>query len=390
MSAPTDSPGSQHLAAGYEAQFRLLVDSVKDYAIFMLDPDGFVSTWNAGAQNIKGYSANEIVGKHVSVFYTATERQAGLADQLLSTARREGRVAAEGWRVRKDGSLFWADVVITAMYSEGGTLQGFAKVTRDLTVRRRAEEERVRLVQAQEAIRLRDDFLSIASHELKTPLAALLLHLHALLTRLKVVDGGLALKLERAIRAGDRLAELIDALLDASIVANGTLAIRLEPLDLSEVAHEVCERVRDAASRAGCELTLTAPAPVQGAYDRLRIEQMLTNLLSNAIKYASGYPIEVSCRQDGKAAVLEVRDHGPGLPEGALPRIFERFERASPVSHGGMGLGLYIAHEIAEALGGSLTAANPESGGALFTARLPLQPVPRPRVRPSAPVDDRI
>ena len=152
--------------------FRLLVESVVDYAIFLLDPTGVVRTWNAGARRLKGYEADEIIGRHFSTFYPEEDVRRGKPAWELESAAREGRFEDEGWRIRKDGSSFWANVVITALRRDG-ELVGFAKVTRDLTARREAEEERVRLAEAREAVRLRDEFLSIASHELRTPLTAL-------------------------------------------------------------------------------------------------------------------------------------------------------------------------------------------------------------------------
>ena len=165
-------------------RFRVLVESIRDYAVFMLDRDGRVATWNTGAALIKGYQREEIVGKPIELFYTREDRESGRPARLLAQAANEGRIEDEGWRVRKDGTRFWADVVITALRDETGALIGFAKVTRDLTQRQHAEEERRRLdadrIRAEEALRIRDEFLSIASHELKTPLTALQLELYGM------------------------------------------------------------------------------------------------------------------------------------------------------------------------------------------------------------------
>jgi PAS domain S-box-containing protein len=358
-----------------EQRFRLMVESVRDYAIFMLDVEGRVETWNAGAEAIKGYRAGEIIGQHLSRFYTPEDMAAGLPQRLLEAAARDGRVENEGWRVRRDGSRFWADVVITALRDSGGRLQGFAKVTRDLTERKRAEEDRLSLVQAQEAIRLRDEFLSIASHELRTPLTSLQLQLQSIRQRLGATEVPLAQRLERATRSTERLAGLIDALLDVSRISSGTLSLNLQVIDLSEVARDVTEGLLQEASTAGCSLRLDAPVPVPGTWDQLRIEQVLINLLSNAFRHAPGQPVDVRIRQEGGEARLTVEDRGPGIRPEDLERIFGRFERAAPArNYGGLGLGLYVSREIAQAHGGSIEAKNREGGGASFLLRLPLDP----------------
>ncbi len=355
-----------------EEKLRLMIASVHDYAIFMLDPNGYVVSWNPGAERIKGYRQDEIIGVHFSRFFTPQDLQLGKPQRELERAAQDGRFEDESWRVRKDGSHFWANVVISAIHDASGRLVGFTKVTRDLTERRKVEEERVQLAQAREAVRLRDEFLSIASHELKTPLTALQLQLQSIFDRVKATDEKLATKLEKATRAGGRLAALIETLLDVSRIATGRLTLLVESFDLVDTTRDVVERVRDAAAQAGCTLSLEVEGPVEGTWDRLRVEQILTNLLSNALKYAAGTPIEIAVHQEGDAAVLEVRDRGTGLSPGDLSRIFGRFERASSPGYGGMGLGLYIARQVTEAHGGTITASNGEGGGACFTVRLPL------------------
>ncbi|MFP2964277.1 ATP-binding protein, partial [Myxococcus sp. 1LA] len=353
-----------------EAQLHSLIDSVKDYAIFMLDTQGRVQTWNAGAERIKGYRADEIIGQHISRFYLPEDRASGRPARLLAEAERLGRVEEENWRVRKDGTRFWADVVISAVRDDQGVLRGFSKVTRDLTDRKLAEEERLRLVQAGEAIRLRDEFLSVASHELKTPIAALQLHLE--LMRGKVLDPKVRSTLERATRSTMRLTALVETLLDVARISTGRLELKLEPLDLSLAVNEVLAQHQLSAMRAGCAVSARVEPGVTGAWDPLRVEQAITNLLSNAFKYAAGTPVDVALTSEGGAAVLEVADGGPGIPPEALSRIFGRFERASSsVHYGGLGLGLYITREIVEAHRGSISARNLPDGGAAFTIRLP-------------------
>jgi PAS domain S-box-containing protein len=356
-----------------EENLKLMIGSIADYAIFMLDPNGRVESWNPGAGRITGYREDEIVGVNFSRFFTSEDVARGRPAHELRSAAEQGRFDGEGWRVCKDGTRFWAGVVIAPMRDTTGRLVGFVKTTRDLTQSRSLQEERVRLAQAQEAVRLRDEFLSIASHELRTPLTALQLELQGARDRASATDEKVVQKIDRATRVGDRLAQLVEALLDVSRIATGRLTLNLEPCDLAEPIREVVERLEESASSAGCKLSLSVSAPVPGRWDRLRIEQVAMNLISNAIKYSAGQPIDVSVSREAEMAVIEVRDKGPGIPEEQLSRIFERFERAASNRHyGGMGLGLYVARQIAEAHGGTITVGNLPDAGACFTVRLPL------------------
>ncbi|WP_224363628.1 sensor histidine kinase [Hyalangium versicolor] len=358
-----------------EERFRLLIEGVKDYALFMLDPTGHIMTWNVGAERLKGYRANEVIGQSIALFYPKEDVLAGKCERALEVALSEGRYEEEGWRLRKDGTTFWAHVIITSVRDATGLHRGFAKVTRDLTERRKLETERVQVAQAQEALRLRDEFLSIASHELKTPLTALQLQLQSLRDQLANLDAKVTTKVDRATRSSERLADLIETLLDVSRITTGRFEMNPQPFDLAEAVHDVTERLRDSAARAGCALSVQAAAAILGTWDRLRLEQVLTNLLSNAIKYAARTPIDVSLVREEETAVLEVRDQGPGIPEEALPRIFDRFERAAEMRHyGGLGLGLYVVREIVKAHDGMVTVRNVPEGGACFTVRLPLVP----------------
>jgi PAS domain S-box-containing protein len=357
-----------------EEKLRSMIASVRDYAFYMLDPSGRVASWNPGAERIKGYRPEEILGQPFSRFFTADDIAQDKPARQLEIATREGRFEDEAWRVRKDGSLFWANVVMTPVRDPSNRLVGFVKITRDLTERRKSEQERLRLAQAAEAVRLRDEFLSIASHELKTPLTALQLQLLNLSDQFLRSDDKIEKSMDRARRLAGRLNQLIDALLDVSRIATGKLTLNFEPFDLGDAAREVAERLRESASAAGCELSLKVGGQIRGRWDRLRIEQVLMNLLANSLKYAAGQPIELSLGCEAETAIVEVRDRGPGIPEGELSRIFERFERATSAHHyGGMGLGLYVARQIAEAHNGTIVGSNLADGGACFTVRLPLE-----------------
>jgi PAS domain S-box-containing protein len=355
-----------------EERFRALVSSIKDYAIFMLDPSGRIESWNAGAERTKGYVADEIIGQHMSRFYTPEDLARGLPFTLLAQAERDGRVESEGWRVRKDGTRFWADVVITALVDDQGRLTGFAKVTRDLTDRLRAQEEQLRLAQAEEAVRLRDEFLSIAAHELRTPLSAVQLQLQGLLEVPEGLDPRIRARVERASRSGDRLVTLVDTLLDVSRITIGSLTLVPTVFDLTAAVQEVVERFREHAARAHSVVTVRSQGPLQGTWDRLRLEQVVTNLLVNALKYASGTPVDILLTGDEPEVTIRITDGGPGIPESEWERIFRRFERAAPMRNfGGLGLGLYVARQIVEAHGGTIDLAPGRARGAEFVIQLP-------------------
>ena len=360
-----------------EETLRLLVESVKDYAIFMLDPEGYITTWNLGAQRLKGYVAVEAIGQHFSIFYSREDLAAGKPAHELEVARAEGRVEDEGWRLRKDGTRFWANVVITAVHDDTGALRGFGKLTRDLTERRRLEQERLKLAHAEESIRLRDEFLSIASHELRTPINALVLQLAALevaLDRGSVDAKNARAQTSRAARQARRLNDLVTRLLDVSRLATGRLTLSRQRMDLASSVRDVVADLGAEAAASGCTMTIDASAPesVIGTWDQLRIEQVVTNLLSNAIKYGPGGPIGIVISTERSVRVA-VSDRGIGVAPADRERIFERFERgATPRDRGGLGIGLYVARSLVEAHGGTMALESEVGRGSTFSFTLPL------------------
>jgi PAS domain S-box-containing protein len=356
--------------------FRLLVEQVQDYAIFMLDAAGRVRTWNRGAERIKGWRAEEILGRHFSVFYPAADVRAGKPQAELARAAADGCHEEEGLRVRKDGSTFWASVVITPLRDRGGGLQGFAKVTRDVTDRRRVDRERVRLARLEEATRARDEFLSIASHELKTPITSLGLQAELLLESARaaapVALSEAAPRLEVIHRQTARLAHLVQALLDVTHITAGRLALRPEPLDLSAVVRDALDRWRAELDRARCPLDLRLAGAIPGLWDRARLGQIVDHLVANAVKFGAGKPVEVAAEAAADHARLVVRDHGIGIAPEDQRRILERFERAVPAQHyGGLGLGLWIVRNLVQAHGGGIRIWSEPGQGSRFEVSLP-------------------
>jgi PAS domain S-box-containing protein len=391
MDEPDVSP-SPTLPAG---AFHLFIDSVEDYAVFMLDPQGRVATWNKGAARIKGYTENEIIGQPYARFFPEADRLAGKPGNALRIAAETGRFKGEGWRLRKDGSRFWADVTITAIRDADGRLLGFGKVTRDMTDRRLAEENRIKLMQTEEAVRLRDEFLSLAAHELRTPLTGLGLQIDGLLRLMERADAvalspeRLVGKLSAAQQQVLRLANLIDELLDIGQIQGGSLPIRPETTDLAALLRQVVDGRADAFPQVESSVTVHGDQAVSGCWDRIRLEQLVISLLSNAMKYGRGQPIEVAVRQEGDHAVLTVRDHGPGIPLADQARIFDRFVRLSSVRHyGGFGIGLWLSREIVTAMGGTIQVASNPGQGSTFTIHLPLRPPSRSADADKVATDD--
>jgi PAS domain S-box-containing protein len=389
-------PGATHVALREaldrsEERFHLLVDAVRDYAIFILDPQGYITSWNAGAQRIKGYTEREIVGQHFSRFYTPEDQERGLPASILRTAAEEGRFQTEGWRVRKDGTRFWADVTITAIRDDAGALLGFAKITRDLTERRQAEAERRQRLAAEEAARMRTEFLSVAAHELKTPLTSLRAVAELTLRRYQR-DGEVSA--ERVMHALStintqvgKLTRLVEHLLDVSRLEAGHLALERRETDLGELTTSVVAMFRNRDD--GARLHLDVPdAPLLASVDSLRVEQVLTNVVDNALKYSPpDSPVrvrvaehhasadDVSGASGASGATIIVEDEGPGVPLEDQPHIFDRFFRSRSTSFtSGMGLGLYVTRQIVELHGGTIRAEFPPDGGMRVVVELPATP----------------
>ena len=381
-----------------EELFRLLIESVKDYAIFMLDARGMVMTWNAGAQRIKGYTPDEIIGRHFSTFYPEEDVQNGKPARELELAQRDGSVEDEGWRIRKDGTRFWANVIITAVFDRHNELRGFAKVTRDMTDRKRAEEMQQALLQqrearfhaeeerrraeasyrvAQETNRAKDEFLMTLSHELRTPLTSIL-GWSRMLPTIPPGDKVFAEAIAAIGRSAEVQARLIDDVLDVSRIVSGKLRLSVENVDLVRLLTSSIDAVRPSADAK--QITISSSfEPNLGTLvaDATRLQQVVWNLLTNAVKFTPRLgTIDVSARRTASHVQIAVTDSGEGIDPAFLPHVFEPFRQAENPStrvHGGLGLGLSIVRYLAEAHGGTVAAQSQGRGlGATFTVTLPI------------------
>jgi PAS domain S-box-containing protein len=365
-----------------EQRFRLLVQNVADYGIFMLDPSGRVASWNEGAERINMYTADEIIGRHFSVFYPAEDVTSSKPQHELRVAAEVGRFEDEGWRIRKDGTRFWSNVIITALRDPTGELVGFAKVTRDLTERRASEERAIadarRVAESEAANRTKSEFLTALSHELRTPLNAIGGYTDLLLMG---VRGNLSQQqrqdLERIQHSQQHLLLIINDLLNFSRIEAGRIHYDTESVSLNSVIDAVTPMIEPQAARRGLDFLREKCAPeLTVRADRVKTEQILLNLLSNAVKFTErGGHITVSCSADAEVGRITVSDTGIGIPPEKIEAVFEPFVqlgRTLTSTHEGTGLGLAISRDLARAMRGDLVVESELGKGSRFTLTLPL------------------
>ena len=353
-------------------RFKLLVESVKDYAIFLLDPQGRVSSWNEGARRIKGYEEHEILGMHFSAFYPQEDVEAGKPERELRMARESGRVEDEGWRVRKDGTRFFALVVITALYDPSGKLTGYAKVTRDITAR---QLERQRLLDLE---RSKSAFLNLVAHELRSPLTVLRGYLS--MFRDAAPERRRELE-ERSLPALEaktvEMSRLVDQMVEVARLEEGSLRLRADRVDMWTVADQAVALVR-ALEEPPVHRVVFEPFPgeLNVIGDPERIQMILTNLLSNAIKYSpSGTDVAVILDKTEELGRVAINDQGVGIPLSDQIRLFSRFMRVDRPDWDhvpGTGMGLYLSRELARRMGGELVLQWSGPGGSSFALLMPL------------------
>ncbi|MBW8906689.1 MAG: MASE1 domain-containing protein [Betaproteobacteria bacterium] len=371
-------------AAESEQRFRLMVDSVVDYAIYMLDAQGRVASWNAGAERIKGYRADEIIGQHFSRFYLPEDIERGKPQAELELARSQGRFEEEAWRVRKDGSTFWASIVVSAVRDDEGELLGFAKVTRDLTDKKHVEAAIVRAkIEAERANESKSHFLANMSHELRTPLNSLLI-----LARLLADNAGGRLDAKEVrfaqtiYASGMDLLGLINDLLDlAKIEAGAITALHMGPARLEDLRDDLERAFREMAREKGVEFAIDlAPGlPATMRTDPTRVKQVLKNLLANAFKFTRQGSVRLRIAPRGPDVVaFAVSDTGIGIAPDKREIIFQAFQQADGATsrqYGGTGLGLSISRELTRLLGGELELESTPGRGSTFTLVLPVSDV---------------
>jgi PAS domain S-box-containing protein len=383
-----------------EERFRMLVESTVDYAIFMLDPNGYIASWNPGAQRLKGYTADEIIGQHFSVFYAADAVNTGWPAHELKEAARAGRFEDEGWRVRKDGTRFWANVVISAVRAPDGTLRGFGKVTRDMTDRK-VQEERVQELTVQLEARVHElasanrelsqksaeneSFVYSVSHDLRSPLVnlqgfsqELMLtsqELERLLSTanipadtrakaLSLLNGDLAESIGFIRNAVRHLGSIIDGLLRLSRL--GRIEYQFEPVDMNALLTHILSAMHSTIEASGARID-AKPLPVVMA-DRNAVGQVFANIIGNALKnFDKGRPgvIEISANEENPP-IFSIRDNGVGIPREFQSKLFHLFQQVHQSNARGEGMGLAIVRRIVERHGGRVWFESTPGVGTTF------------------------
>jgi PAS domain S-box-containing protein len=366
-------------------RYQMLVESVRDYAIFLLDKDGYVTSWNKGAERLKGYKPKEIIGRHFSTFYTEKDKSAHRPENELKIAARVGRVEDEGWRVRKDGNKFWANVIITALRDHKGKLWGYAKVTRDLTDRK-VSEDRLRmayesLAEQQEELKLlnksKDEFISLASHQLRTPATGVKQYLGMLL---EGYAGELSEQqldiLQKAYDSNTRQLATVNDLLRVAQVDSGKIVLNLRLTNITDLIEDVIDEQADSFKLR--KQSVRIQKPTRSAHvnvDAVRLRMALENLIDNASKYTPERgTITIIAKFTKTDLKITIQDTGVGISSKDINGLFTKFFRIPnklSSAQNGSGLGLYWAKKIAELHNGTLTVESRPGHGSAFTITIP-------------------
>ena len=366
-------------------RYKLLVDNVEDYAIFFMDAEGYIQTWNKGAYKNKGYLPEEIIGKHFSTFYSEQDKADGKPERELEIAKKVGRVEDEDWRIRKDGSRFWANVVITALRDEGGELQGFAKVTRNLTERKQNEDSlrttNALLQNQQKELQLlnesKDDFISLASHQLRTPATAIKQLLGLIIEGYEgnVADNVMTL-LKKTYDSNERQISIVNSLLKVAQIDSGKVVLRKEPVDLNLTIASLLKQYTGIIGGKDQEVELhLGKSPLYGYVDEHYYRMAIENILDNASKYTpNGGKITITSKVDGDFSMISIADSGVGIGPESVSSLFGKFSRIpNDLSHkvAGSGLGLYWAKKVIDLHNGRITVESEQGVGTTFTIAVP-------------------
>lgn len=366
--------------------FKLLVENVKDYAIFMLDANGIIRTWNDGAKRLKYYDAEEIIGKHFSVFYTEEDLKKNKPENELKSALKEGRTEDEYWRVRKDGTLFWGNVVITTIRDASGTLIGFAKVTRDLT-ERKANEEKV-LHAFEETARLKSEFLANMSHEIRTPMngvisAASLLEEETLTKEQKDL-------LEIITTSGKAMLKIVNDILDYTKLDSKELTLMEEAFNLKYEMDQIVKVYKDSFTNknVAMKMNVDGSVPEMVLADKMRFRQVFTNIFDNAVKFTEkGYiSVDASMKQTtvGEMLHVEITDTGIGIDSADLKKLFQPFtqlDASTRKKFKGTGLGLSICKRLVELMHGTIGVVSEVGKGSKFWFEIKISAVSTPEIK---------
>ncbi|RKU01063.1 hybrid sensor histidine kinase/response regulator [Burkholderia sp. Nafp2/4-1b] len=352
-----------------EVRFQAVVESITDYAVYMLDHDGTIATWNAGAERISGYGADDVIGRHFSSLYPAEAVKSGRHRVSLKEAAERHRFEVEGWRVRKDGSRFWAHATITAVRDLSGQVCGFVKTMRDTT-------QRTRLAQLEATANQLNLFIATLGHELRDHLAPLRNSIGILQTTPDVAPQ-LANCRDAIDRQLGQLTRLVDEVLDLGRIQAGKFKLDFGIVAVRDVVERAVESVQVKANASAQRIDISVPDdPVFVHGDKHRLVQVLHNLLDNASKFSpKDAPIAVSVATEGELVEIRVTDHGPGIAPAALDTIFDVFEQHGAVGsmQGGLGLGLALCQSFVRLHEGTISTESAGRGhGATFTVRLPI------------------
>jgi PAS domain S-box-containing protein len=375
-----------------ENLFRLMIESVSDYSIFAIDTGGHILSWNKGAEEVFGYRKEEIVGESFAILFTPEDRSQGAPERELENVRSNGRSGENRWHLRKDGSRLWVSGLVNPLWDEAGNLVGYVKVARgdeeETAAHKRAEEkreedlerERVARSESEDASRMKDEFIALISHELRSPLNAILGWTRIL--RQGRPDEELYLRATEIIERSARMqSQLIDDLMDTARIVRGKVKLEVQPVNLAPLIEKAMDVVRPAADAKGITLDAVLDREAdQITGDPDRLQQVVWNLLSNAVKFTTeGGRVEVKLGRVDPYIQISVRDTGCGISPEFMPYLFERYRQADASAarrKGGLGLGLSLVRQLVEMHGGSVTAESEgEDKGATFIVKLPVRAI---------------